>query len=149
MIIYNKTMKKLLFMFLVFLIGCQTINHKDIPFCDDINKTGYDCHSTEDFDICNEWTNVCDDRVYNYSEAICKKYYFIGINTRLRFCFDTTNGYVFNYTTKSDRYKSTCQQVSKMDCDDEGYCYWCYRCNNTNESIIPNILPSGDWICPM
>ncbi|MBI4155426.1 hypothetical protein HY498_05075 [Candidatus Woesearchaeota archaeon] len=64
--------------------GCKSINHSQIPFCDDINMTGVDCHSP--FDI-----NFFGERIdYDYEKAKCKFTTYIGTEERLEFCFRTT-----------------------------------------------------------
>lgn len=81
----------------VFCVGCTTIDHSNIPFCREINETGINCHSPEDW----VWGEKID---YKWNESICKGYEFYGTDERLKFCFNTIERYNLDYEEQQKNY---------------------------------------------
>lgn len=115
----------LILMACVIFSGCTTSSN--VPFCDDLNVTGTDCHSPMDF---------LDQGSYNYSNAICKELQYIGTAERMAFCFNTLENLTEElrdmFAESMNSYcKSKCWNaddcVDNMSLDGCNYdgCNWC------------------------
>ncbi len=132
-------MKKLIFVSLIIgvivVAGCTYYDTSEVPFCEDINKTGTDCHSPDDMDICS-WEFDEEDKErcregYNYSAAICKnKVYSPALYNEMSFCFDTLDD---SFNDLADKFKK------------------CWNCPEEDETIkispnLPGLFETEDWI---
>lgn len=120
---------------LILVSGCTYVDISDIPFCEDINKTGTDCQYPG-------WTD------YNESEVVCKKYDGIDMVEKIILCYDTLESWSFNFSstkTKSTEccYPSNCPEAENNpeDCD----CIYPVACSDKSISFKYDNLTKYNW----
>lgn len=148
--------KELILIGCILLVGCTIIDTSNIPFCQDINVTGTDCHYIGD---------MFDRGVYNYSNGICKQYEpnLLIEHPKIGVCFSTLEGNIqiikdaieqcWNCTKKEEcmdynKLNYTTLKISRGEFE-KMPCYrqrdwingWCYpsECNKPNPPVCTAI----------
>jgi len=97
----------------ILISGCTYVDISHIPFCDDINVTGTDCHYIGDW---------FDKGEYNYSDGVCKWYdpYDPIGHPKMGICFSTFEN---DFNEIDEKFKKcwNCTE-SKTECAHAGDC---------------------------